>query len=381
MYADIITFIKNLYPGMDFIPLHAPVFKGNEKKYVSECIDSTFVSSVSDYTGKFEGQIAQYTGAKYAVATTNGTSALHAALVLADVDENCEVLTQALTFVATANAISYTKAHPIFIDSNLTNLGMCEVSLLEFLASNTEMRNDGFCYNLKSGRKIKACVPMHVFGHPVHIEKIIDICAKYNITVIEDAAESLGSFYKEQHTGTFAKLGVLSFNGNKVITCGGGGMILTNDEQLAKRAKHITTTAKMPHAYEFYHDQIGFNYRLPGINAALAVAQMESLAEFVSNKRETAKLYEEFFAKKGIKFISEPAESKSNYWLNAIWLNSATERDAFLKESNANGVMTRPVWKLMTELPAFKDYDRTSLENAEKIAAAIVNIPSGVRIS
>lgn len=380
MFQDILNFIKNLYPEMDFIPLHAPVFGGNEKKYVADCIDSTFVSSVSDYSGKFEALITQYTGAKYAIATVNGTSALHAALVVADVNQNCEVLTQALTFVATANAISYTGAQPIFIDSDPDHLGMSETILEEYLSQKAELRNDGFCYNLKTNKKIKACVPMHVFGHPLKIEKILAICKKYNIMVIEDAAESLGSFYKGGHTGIFGDLGILSFNGNKIITCGGGGMILTNNEALAKRAKHITTTAKIPHAFEFHHDQIGFNYRMPGLNAALACAQMESLVSFVENKRETANLYSEFFNKKGIKFITEPDQTKSNYWLNAISFDNSRDRDLFLQTTNANGVMTRPVWQLMTDLPPFQSYERTNMDNAKKIAKSLVNIPSGVRV-
>lgn len=288
MYKDIIEFVKNLYPNEKHIPLHAPIFQGNEKKYVIDCIDSTFVSSVGEYVNKFEDMICNYTKAKYAIATTNGTSALHMALILVGVERDTEVISQALTFVATANAISYVGAHPIFIDSAKDNLGMCPRSLEDFLTTNVQVIGE-HAINKITNKRISACVPMHVFGHPVSMDEIQAICKKFKIPVIEDAAESLGSFYKNEHTGLKGDIGILSFNGNKIVTCGGGGMIITNNAMLAKRAKHLTTTAKQPHKWEFYHDEIGYNYRLPNLNAALACAQMETLPLFVENKRKNSK--------------------------------------------------------------------------------------------
>jgi aminotransferase in exopolysaccharide biosynthesis len=380
MYKDIIEFTKTLYPNETYIPLHAPIFLGNEKNYLNKCIDSTFVSSVGEYVNKFEEMICSYTIAKYAVATTNGTSALHMALMLIGVERETEVLSQALTFVATANAISYIGAQPIFIDSAHDNLGMNPKSLEEFLSTHAEIRGD-YSINKVTQKRISACVPMHVFGHPVAIDEIVTICNKYKIPVVEDAAESLGSFYRGEHTGLRGEMGILSFNGNKIVTCGGGGMIITNNEELAKRAKHLTTTAKKPHKWEFYHDEVGFNYRLPNLNAALACAQMESLAAFVENKRATADAYRQFFVKTDIRFIDEPAESRSNFWLNAIQFKSRKERDEFLEFSNSNGVMTRPIWRLMTELPAFSGTLKLSVKNAEHYVDTIVNLPSSVRIS
>jgi perosamine synthetase len=378
MFDQVAKFIKELYYYEENVPLHAPVFEGNEKKYVVDCIDSTFVSSVGAYVNKLEMMVSDYTKAKYAIATSNGTSALHMALILAGVGHDDEVLTQNVTFVATANAISYLGAHPIFLDSEKENLGLSVDSLIYFLEKYTEKKNDGL-YNKVTKRKIKACVPMHVFGHPVDIINIKKICDNYGIFLIEDAAESLGSTYLNQHTGLFGHIGTLSFNGNKIVTSGGGGMILTNDENLAKRAKHLTTTAKVPHRWEFVHDEIGYNYRLPNLNAALACAQMERLGEFVENKRQTANEYEHFFSKIGIHFIKEPANSRSNYWLNAIRLKDLNERNQFLQFTNVNGVMTRPIWQLMTELVHFKDGFRVETPNALHHSNTIVNIPSSVR--
>lgn len=378
MYKDITDFVKTLYPNEAFVPLHAPVFPGNEKKYVNNCIDSTFVSSVGEYVNKFEEMICSYTNAKYAIATTNGTSALHMALMLVGVKRDTEVLSQALTFVATANAISYVGANPIFIDSAKDNLGMCPKSLEEFLDVNTEILGE-YSINKKTKKRISACVPMHVFGHPVDIFEIQKICKKYKIPLVEDAAESLGSFYKGEHTGLMGDVGILSFNGNKIVTCGGGGMIITNNETLAKKAKHLTTTAKRPHKWEFFHDEIGYNYRLPNLNAALACAQMESLPSFVENKRKTASEYRNFFLKKGIHFIDEPSETKSNFWLNAIQFDTKKQRDEFLEFSNSNGVMTRPIWRLMTELPAFFNAFKMPMKNAEHFVDTVVNLPSSVR--
>lgn len=379
MYSDVIGFIRQIYGGKPFVGLHEPVFNGNERKYVVDAIDSTFVSSVGEFVNQFENQFAHYVGAKKAIVTSNGTSALHAGLHLLGVGPGDEVLTQALTFVATANAISYCGARSVFIDSELQSLGMCPESLTSFLEEYAEVRQ-GTCFNKTTGKAIKACVPMHVFGHPAKIGEIVAICEKYQIPVLEDAAESVGSLYKGVHTGLFGTLGVFSFNGNKIITSGGGGMIVTNDEALAKRAKHITTTAKVPHSWEFFHDEIGFNYRMPNLNAALALAQLEKLEDFVASKRQTAEMYAGFFKTKGIRFLQEPASARSNYWLNAIFLDNRKERDLFLEETNKNGVMTRPVWRLMTDLPMYKDCLSVELANARLIADTLVNIPSSVRL-
>ena len=378
MFDETIKFIRSLY-GNEFIPLHEPRFVGNEKTYLNDCIDSTFVSSVGKYVDRFEQMLCEITGSKFAVATVNGTAALHISLVLADVQRDDEVLTQALTFVATANAISYTGAHSVFLDSANDNLGLCPDDLENFLKANGEIKADGFCYNKMTKRRIKACVPMHVFGHPVKLDEIMAICQRYNIIVIEDAAESLGSTYKSRHTGTIAPIGALSFNGNKIVTSGGGGALLIQDEKLAKRAKHITTTAKVPHRWEFVHDEIAYNYRMPNLNAALMCAQLENLNKFIENKRETADTYRQFFTSAEIKFLVEPPECKSNYWLNAIFLKDRNEQQEFLKATNDAGVMTRPIWELMSELPAFTKAQKTSLSNARKYADTLVNIPSSVR--
>lgn len=380
-HRRIIDFVKSTYPGKNFIPLHEPLFVGNEKKYLSDCIDSTFVSSVGEYVGRFEKAVCDYTGVKFAIATTNGTSALHASLVLADVIREDEVITQAITFIATANSIAYCGAFPVFVDSEKETLGMCPEKLEEFLRSSTILKDDGFRYNKKTGRRIKACIPMHVFGHPVKIKKIAEICQKYSLVLIEDAAEAIGSFIDGVHVGHEGKMSILSFNGNKVITCGGGGMILTNDEALAKKAKHITTTAKLPHAWEFVHDQVGFNYRLPNINAALACAQMEKLSEFITNKRETAKRYKTFFESVDVSFVSEPKGCESNYWLNAILLKDETEKQEFLRISNESGVMTRPFWTPMNQLHMYSQCESTNLDVAKDLFSRLVNIPSSVRLA
>lgn len=379
MFNEIIDFVKTLYPNKDFVGLHEPIFHGNEKKYVADAIDSTFVSSVGAYVNDFEKKFGDYVKAPIAVVTGNGTSAIHAALHLLDVQPNDEVITQALTFVATANAIKYCYAHPVFVDSDPHNLGMSVESLRSFLEENAVVQNNQ-CVNKKTKRIIKACVPMHVFGHPVKIDEIVQLCDQYGIPVLEDAAESVGSLYKGVHTGLFGKIGVFSFNGNKIITAGGGGLIVTNDVALGKRAKHITTTAKVPHKWNFYHDELGFNYRMPNLNAALICAQLEKLDSFIEDKRQTAVAYKEFFDRKGIRFLVEPEHSRSNYWLNAIFLENRKDRDLFLEETNSKGVMTRPVWTLMTELPLYKDCQSTELKTAQMIADRLVNIPSSVRI-
>lgn len=378
-FKPVTDFIKTLYPNMDFIPLHAPVFRGNEKKYLAECIDSTFVSYVGRFVAEFENETAKFTGSKYAVAIANGTLALHTALILADVKRDDEVICPALTFVATANAISYCGAVPLFCDSETDTMGLNVDVLEDYLQKNTFINDKGECINKMTNRRIKACVPMHTFGHPVKIDLLATLCSKYNIVLIEDAAESLGSFYKGKHTGTFGKMGILSYNGNKTITTGGGGMILTDDENIAKRAKHITTTAKIPHAWEFAHDEIGYNYRLTNVGAAIGVAQMEKLDEYLANKRETAQLYAEFFKAKGMHFFTEQKDCKANYWLNCLVLKDRQEREEFLKYTNGNGVMTRPIWTLMNKLPMFVNSPKTSLDGAQWLEDRVVNIPSSVR--
>ena len=380
MYKDVVQFIQNIYKTVDFIPLHEPKFIGNEKKYLNECIDSAFVSSVGKFVDEFEEKIANYTGAKYAVATSNGTSALHIALLLANVTENDEVITQPLTFVATCNAISYCDANPIFIDVDKDTMGLSPSSLQVYLEKNTFIKSQQ-CINNRTGKVIKACVAMHTFGHPCRIDKIKDICDKYYINLIEDAAESLGSFYKDKHTGTFSQMGVMSFNGNKIITAGGGGCFITNDKELAKRAKHLTTTAKVPHKWEYTHDMVGYNYRMPNLNAALIVAQLEQLENFLNHKRNLANRYAEFFNLNTIKFIVEPKNSKSNYWLNAVILKDEKQRDLFLEETNSKGVMTRPIWTLMNKLTMFQNAQCGELTNAEWLERRVVNIPSSVVVS
>ncbi len=381
-YKSFINFVRKLFgEEKDFFPLHAPRFRGNEKKYLNECIDSTFVSSVGKFVDLFEQKVAEYTGAKYAVAAVNGTAALHIALILAGVKENEKVITQPLTFIATANAITYTGAEPVFVDVDKETLGLSPEALKKWLEENTERRIRNAkpeIFNKKTGKRIAAVVPMHTFGHPCKIDEIVEICSEYNIPVVEDAAESLGSFYKGKHTGTFGKLATLSFNGNKTITTGGGGMILTDDKELAKLAKHLTTQAKVPHKWEYVHDYIGYNYRLTNLAAALGVAQMEQLPEFIKSKRDLAEKYKQFFEDKEIEFFSELENVESNYWLNAILLKNRKERDEFLDYTNKNGIMTRPVWELMNRLPMFKYCQTGDLSNAEWLANRIVNIPSSV---
>ena len=375
---SLINFIKSTYNTEEFIPLHEPRFIGNEKKYLQQCIDSTFVSSVGKFVNKFEEKIARYTGSKYAIATSNGTSALHASLLLANVNKNDEVITQPLTFVATCNAISYCGAKSIFVDVDKDTMGLSPSALKSFLKNNTKIKKKK-CINNKTGNIIKACVPMHTYGHPCKIDEIKQICDKHYIFLIEDAAESVGSIYKGRHTGTFGQLGTLSFNGNKVITAGGGGCIITNNKLLAEKAKYLTTTAKIPHKWDFNHDMVGYNYRMPNLNAALLVAQMENLNKFISHKRKLAKHYEKFFKGTDYIFFKEPKNCKSNYWLNVILLKDKKKRDEFLNFTNKNGVMTRPAWKLMHELKMFKDSEKMDLKNSKYLEERLVNIPSSVR--
>lgn len=377
-YQFVIDKIRDLFHKPEGpIYLHEPIFIGNEKKYLEECIDSTYVSSVGKFVDLFEKKIAEYTGVKKAVVCVSGTNALHMALILVGVKQYDEIITQPLTFIATANAISYCGATPVFVDVDKDTMGLSPKSLEAFLSNDTEMKADG-CYNKTTRKRIKACVPMHTFGHPCRIDEIAVICNNYKIELIEDAAESLGSYYKGQHTGTFGKIGVLSFNGNKTLTTGGGGMLLFNDEKLAREAKHLTTQAKVPHAWEFVHDEIGYNYRMPNINAALGVAQLENLNLYIEKKRLLAAAYIDFFQGKKICFSQEPEHCISNYWLNVLLFDSIKERDLFLTESNSRGVMTRPAWELMNRLPMFEKCQCGDLSNSEWLADRIVNIPSSV---
>jgi perosamine synthetase len=378
MFKDFVNFVKDIYKTNDFIPLHEPRFIGNEKKYVADAIDSTYVSSVGAYVDKFENSIVDTTGAKYAVATVNGTAALHIALKLAGVTSGDEVITQSLTFIATCNAIRYCNADPVFVDVDLKTLGLSAESLQIFLDEYCEIRDDGYCWNKKTNNTIRACLPMHTFGFPVDLDKINDICRHYNIILVEDAAESLGSKYKQQHTGTIGKLAALSFNGNKILTAGGGGVVLTNDEELAVYAKHITTSAKVPHKWEFVHNETGYNYRMPNLNAALVVAQLELLPNFIENKRQLADRYQKWGMNNDLKFVCEPKNTKSNYWLNTVLTKNKDEQLAMLEYTNNNGVMTRPVWLPMHKLSINSDCFWTHLNNTEWLAERLVNVPSSV---
>ena len=374
---QLVAFVRELY-GEGFIPLHAPTFAGNEKRYLADCIDTTFVSSVGEYVGRFERMMCDITGASHAVAITNGTLALHMALIIAGVRDGDEVITQPLSFVATCNAIAYERAHPVFVDVDLDTMSLSPAALEEFLSSNAE-KTVGGCRNRRTGRRIRAVVPMHTFGLPGRIEEIGEICDRWGLVLVEDAAESIGSYIGTRHTGTFGRIGAFSFNGNKTVTSGGGGCIVTNDAALAKHAKHLSTTAKVPHAWDFNHDEIGYNYRLPNINAALACAQLEQLEGFVANKRKTALAYIARCGQLGIDIVQERPGTTANYWLTAILTRDAVERDAFLKYSNDAGVMTRPIWKLMNDLPMFAQEASAPIPNARSLDERVVNIPSSVR--
>lgn len=379
-YKHTIEFIKSVYGNKEFTPLAVPVFCGNEKAYLNECIDTTFVSSVGKFVDRFEDDMAKYTGAKKAVVCVSGTNALHMSLMLVGVERNDEVLTQALTFIATCNALSYIGAHPVFLDVDKSTMGLSPDAMKEWLIKNAEIKN-GECRNKNTGRRVKACVPMHTFGHPVRIEEIAALCEEWHIELVEDAAESIGSLYKGKHTGTFGKVGAISFNGNKTITTGGGGMMLFNDEELAAHAKHITTQAKVPHRWEFRHDHIGYNYRMPNINAALGCAQLENLDKYIASKRNVAAEYSEYFKNiDGIDFFVEPEDTFSNYWLSAIVMKDKEAQLEFLQQSNDNGVMTRPIWELMNRLPMFENCENDGLKNTIWFADRVVNIPSSVRI-
>lgn len=378
-YKETIQFIQEKFKSKDFIPLHAPVFNGNERKYVMDTLDSTFVSSVGAYVDLSEKMMADISHTKKAIAVVNGTAGLQIALQLAGVQRGDEVITQALTFVATANAILYNGAEPVFLDVDYDTMGLSPKSVSDFLEEFGEIRESG-TYNKKTGRKISACVPMHTFGFPVHLDELLKVCSAWNIPVVEDAAESLGSYYNGQHTGSFGQFGVFSFNGNKIVTSGGGGMVVTNNEDLGKLGKHLTTTAKVPHPYEFYHDQVGYNFRMPNLNAALICAQLEQLDSFLADKRLLADDYKEFFKAQGITFRKELENTKANYWLMCVELENLEERNAFLKATNEAKAMTRPIWQLMYRLPMYQHCFRDKQKNAEYLEEKIVNIPSGIRI-
>ncbi|MEI3801732.1 MULTISPECIES: LegC family aminotransferase [unclassified Chitinophaga] len=377
----IIDFIRDTFNEKEaFIPLHAPYFGGNEKKYVLDTIESTFVSSVGAYVNRFEEMMAQITGGKFAIATVNGTTALHLALVLAGVKHGDEVITQPLTFVATANAISHAGGVPVFVDVDIDTLGMSPASLKAFVEANCILADDGKCINRHTGKRIAACLPMHTFGFPLRIKEIADICTAYNIILVEDAAESLGSYIGGRHTGTFGDIGIFSFNGNKTVTCGGGGALITNNEEIAQRAKHISTTAKIPHPWEFVHDEIAYNYRMPNLNAALACAQLEQLELFIDNKRSLSNIYKDFFRGSDIEFVEERASTTANYWLNTILFKDKEAQQDFLKDSNSRKVMTRPIWTLMNKLTMYQSCQSGDLTNASWLEERVVNIPSSVRL-
>jgi len=371
----LVEFVRDTYQTDAFIPLHAPTFNGNEKAYVVETIDSTFVSSVGKFVDEFEQKVEAYTGCVKAVATVNGTAALHAALYMAGVERGDLVITQALTFVATCNALYHMGAEPIFVDISPTSLGLCPKAVEAYLSEHAEMTEKG-CFHKQTRQRIRAVVPMHTFGHPVELDELVAVCLKWQLVLVEDAAESLGSFYKGQHTGTLGEFSAISFNGNKVITTGGGGMVLCGNAEQGARTKHVTTTAKVPHPFEFYHDEPGFNYRMPNLNAALGCAQMEVLEEYLMKKRILAEQYSNFFSGSEFTFVKEPGYAKSNYWLNAVICPNKAARDELLEQTNATGVMTRPIWQLMHRLPMFQHVLRGDLTYSEFIEVHLVNIPS-----
>ncbi len=377
MFGPLITLVRDTYQTHEFIPLHAPVFAGNERDYVMDTIESTFVSSVGAFVDRFEHDMAAYTSSPRAVGTVNGTAALHMALKLAGVATGDLVITQPLTFVATCNAIAYCNAEPVFVDVDRATLGLSATALDAWLSEHALIGDDGLCRARVGGRVIRACLPMHTFGMPADLDGLVEVCGRWRLALVEDAAESLGSFYKGRHTGTIGLIGTLSFNGNKIITTGGGGMILAN-EAIGAKAKHLTTTAKRPHPYEYVHDEVGYNYRLPNINAALGCAQLERLESFIASKRALAARYEAHFRSSDFQFITEPPECRANYWLNGVVCNSREDRDALLKATNDAGVMTRPIWALMNHLPIYAACRKGDLANAEWLESRVVNLPSSV---
>lgn len=375
-YIAIVQFIKELY-HKDTVFLHEPIFLGNEKKYLEECINSTFVSYIGKFVGQFEREIEKITGSGHAIATVNGTTALHLALLALGVKYGDEVITQPLTFVATANAIAHCGANPVFIDVDLDTLGMKPESLKNFFQRYTKIKNRNVI-NKITGKRISAVVPVHVFGHPCRIDEIASISEEYGLPVVEDAAEALGSFYKGKHCGTFGIMGILSFNGNKIITTGGGGAILTDNAELAEKIRHISATAKLSHPYHYYHDQIGYNYRMPNINASIGLAQMEYISKILELKRKLATIYKEFFNSLCLSFVTEPKYAKSNYWLNAILFDNTNEREAFLEFAINNSVQCRAAWRLISNLPMYKKCFKTELTNSIRLESTLANIPSGI---
>lgn len=363
----------------EFLALHEPCFKGNEWKYTKDCIDTGWVSSVGAYVDRFEKDFADYVGTKHAIAVVNGTSALHISLLLSRVNAKDEVLCPALTFVASANAISYTGATPHFVDSSTQTLAVCPKKLESYLEEIAELRNDGYCYNKQTGKRIAALVVVHILGHIAEMNALKHVVDRFNIRLVEDAAEALGSYRDGIHAGAFGNIAAFSFNGNKTITTGGGGMIVTDNAEMAAKAKHLTTTARVSNGYYFSHDQVGYNYRMPNINAALGCAQLEKLDEFLAIKRKLAVAYEEAFRHiETVNFIKEPKNCKSNYWLNGLYIEGGL--DKVLKATNEANLMTRPLWDLMHTLPMYKSCPRAELTNAEKLSNHIINIPSGVNI-
>jgi len=381
MYEEFIQFIRDIYQTDEFIPLHEPRFSGNEKKYVADTIDSTFVSTVGEYVNRFEHDVAKFTGSKHAIATVNGTSALHVSLLLAGVEAGDEVITQSLSFVATCNAIAYCSAKPVFVDVDKSSLGLSADALSEFLHKNAERLDSGSCINKSTGSIIRACIPMHTFGLPVEMEKIIAICQQYGITVVEDAAESMGSYISKTHTGNFGTAAALSFNGNKIMTCGGGGMILTNDEDKAQKAKHLTTTGRLSHPWKIEHDCVAYNYRMPNLNAALGCAQLEQLPTMLKAKRELAETYQAWGNKNSLEFVSEVDNTTSNYWLNAVVCEDVVQRDKFLEVTNNHQVMTRPIWTPMHQLPMYENCQYDNLENTDWLVDRVVNVPSSIPLN
>ena len=373
----ICTLVRSLHPGQPPISLHRPVFSAVEKAYLSKCIDSNFVSSLGAYVDEFERRLAELAGVHRAVATVNGTAALHLSLLSLGVTADTEVITQPITFAATTNAIGYLGAVPHFVDVERQTMGMSPEALEAYLTEKTEIRH-GACHNRDTGRRISACLPVHVYGHPCRMEEIAELCRRYRIPLVEDAAEALGSYRGGVHVGRHGVVSTLSFNGNKIITTGGGGAVLTNDRALADRIKHLSTTAKTPHPWEYFHDELGYNYRLPNLNAALGCAQLEQLPWFLEEKRKLAGAYEEFFSGSDIEFVREPEGCRSNYWLNAVLFPDRGRRDDFLAYSNSNGVMTRPLWTLMTDLPAFAEAPCEAIPVARDLVERVVALPSGV---
>ena len=379
-FNHITDFIRQLYDTNQFIPLHEPCFTAEERRNLLECIDSTIVSSVGGFVDKFEEKICDFTGASHAVAVVNGTQALQMALHIVGANNHTEVITQALTFVATPNAIKYTGAIPVFIDVDQETFGLSPEALQKFLEQHTTQKKNK-CWNRITERQIIACVPVHTFGHPCKINEIHEICKQFNIFLIEDAAESLGSWFQEKHTGRFGELGIFSFNGNKIITTGGGGVIITDNMELARRCRHLTTTAKVPHPWEFLHDEIGYNFRMPNLNAALGVAQMEKLPDLLIKKHQLMEKYQNFFRKLDIQLLNAPDEAQSNFWLQTIFFEDQQQRDGFLEYSNQHGVMTRAIWKPMHQLPMYQDCQRDNMMNTLLLYQRAVNIPSSVTVN